>query len=133
MGSKFSSAFKHMYHEYRAVGSIFSSAFNTLNNTSIEFWDRLPAQHSKTFLMNIDAQLCIKHDTHFGKRAVRSIFSSVFNTIHTLNIELMNRHSALHLKTFLLIIGLCGRCSALHSKQIHVLSIDLWDLEYRIE
>ena len=34
-------------------------------------------------------------------------FSSAFDTIHTLNIELLDRHSALHSKTYILIFKEC--------------------------
>ena len=47
---------------------------------------------------------------------MRSTFSSAFKIIHTLNIELWVRHSALHSKTYILNIELWVQHSALHSK-----------------
>ena len=44
---------------------------------------------------------------HLEYRAVSSIFSSAFKIIHTLNIELWVRHSALHSKTYILNISSC--------------------------
>ena len=45
---------------------------------------------------------------HIEHQAMVSTFSSAFNTIHTLIIELWDRHSALHSKTYILnIISSC--------------------------
>ena len=56
---------------------------------------------------------------------MRPTFSSAFTTIHTLNIKLRNRHSALHLKTPILNIEQLDRYSALHSKP-YTLNIELF-------
>ena len=92
--------------------------------------------HSKTFILNIKLwdRYSAQNHTHFeywpvgstfssafgniGLQygAMRPIFSSAFNTINTLNIELWDRHYALKSKTFILKIELCDRYSTLHSK-----------------
>ena len=96
---------KHTQFEYRALGATFSSAFENIHIVH---------------RAEIDVQLRIQHHTHFEYRAMGSTFSSAFEnthledravgsivscalkTIHTLNIELWVRHTALHWKTFIL-------------------------------
>ena len=47
MGSTFSSKFKKIHLEYRAVNLIFSSAFKTKQYLKCELWDRHSSLHSK--------------------------------------------------------------------------------------
>ena len=54
---------------------------------------------------------------HSEYRTVESTFSSAFNTIHSLNIELWDRHSALHLKTFILNLSCCAIDFQLYIRQ----------------
>ena len=54
--------------------------------------------------------------THLEYRAVGWIFSSAFKTIHTLNIEVWVRHSAMHSKTYILNIELWDQDPLLNSK-----------------
>ena len=57
---------------------------------------------------------------HPEYRAMKSTFSSAFNTKHTLTVELLVQHS-----TCILNIELCDRYSALHSKSYTILNIEL--------
>ena len=63
MGSTYGSAFENTNVEYRAVGSIFISALNTIHTLNIELW--VDIQHcirkysSGTSSYEIDVQLCI--------------------------------------------------------------------------
>ena len=112
MGSTFRPAFENIHPEYQVMKSTFSSAFNTIHTLTVELW----VQHS-TFILNIelcdrtqfwisscgfDIQLCIRNYSYWTS-SYGSTFSSAFNTIHTLNIELLDRHSALHSKTYIMI------------------------------
>ena len=79
MGSTFSSAFNNIHialpafvniHlEYRALESIYSSAFKTKHTLNIELWVRHAALYSKNFISNIE---------------VFSTISCIFNTALTL-------------------------------------------------
>ena len=101
MGSTFSSDFETFHLDYRAVSLIFSSAYKSKHILNIELWDRHSGLYSKQLI--------------FEYWAVGSIFSSAFNTIHTLNIELWVRHLVLHLKIFISNIEQWDRRSFLHS------------------
>ena len=93
MGSIFSSAFENIHLEFRAVRSTFVQLC-IQNKTHFEY-RAMGSTFSSAF-----------ENIHLEYRAVRSTFSSAFKIIHTLNIELWVRHSALHSKTYILNIEL---------------------------
>ena len=86
MGWTFSSAFENIHLEYRAVNSIFSSAFKTKQSLYCELWDRHSSLHSKTLILNtscgINIQLRIQHHEHFKYRSLGSTFSTAIKNIH---------------------------------------------------
>ena len=88
--------------EYRALRSLFSSTFNTIHTLNVELWDQHSALHSITICLEYRTMgstfSSAFENTHLEYRAVGSIFSSEFKIIHSLNIELWVRHSALHSK-----------------------------------